>query len=94
MGEKKCPHCGEWSSWNLNSRDTCDHCGKTLGVKDLKYEEQRASDKKVNEENWIFYIKEDDNEFVKLLKKIGNVFYVIYMSIVTFLAWLVAALPG
>jgi len=31
MGEKKCPHCGEWSTWNQKLDDPCDHCGKPLG---------------------------------------------------------------
>jgi hypothetical protein len=94
MGEKKCPHCGNWSSWNQNLKDTCDHCGKSLGGIDLEYQEIRARDKQANEEQWIFYIKESDSSFIKAMKKTGNFFYTVYMSIITFLAWLIAALPG
>ncbi len=74
MGEKKCPYCGKWSTWNQNLRDTCDHCGKILGGKDLEYHEKRQAQKQANEEQWIFNINESDNEFLKFLKKTGNFF--------------------
>lgn len=94
MGEKKCPHCGKWSTWNQQLTDTCDHCGKTLGGTDLEYQLKREAQEKTNRENWIFYIKEDDTDFVKTWKKIGNFFYTVYIAIITFIAWLIAALPG
>jgi phage FluMu protein Com len=94
MGEKKCPNCEKWSSWNQNLRDTCEHCGEVLGGIDLEYEEKRAVQKKANDEQWIFYIKEDDSDFIRKSKKIGNFFYTLYLTIITFIAWLIAALPG
>jgi len=94
MGEKKCPHCGKWSTWSQNLNDLCVHCGKPLGGKDLEYQEKRQAQKQANEEQWIFNIKEEDPVLVKHLKKIGNFFYVIYMAILTFFAWVIAFLPG
>ncbi len=94
MGEKKCPNCGHWSKWTTNYQDVCEHCGETLGGEDLRYQKIRERDTKANEEQWMFYIKEDDSEWMKTLKKIGNFFYTIYIAILTFLAWVIAALPG
>ncbi|MCH7401468.1 YgzB family protein [Belliella kenyensis] len=94
MGEKKCPHCGEWSKWTTDINDKCEHCGQPLGGRDLEYKEIRDRDTKANEEQWIFYIKESDSELVKSMKKVGNFFYTVYMAIITFLAWVIAALPG
>ncbi|GHB53593.1 hypothetical protein [Mongoliitalea lutea] len=94
MGQKKCPHCGEWSNWTVNINDACEHCGKPLGGRDLEYHERREADTKANQEQWIFHIKETDNDAVVVLKKVGNFFYTIYMAIITFIAWLVAVLPG
>lgn len=94
MGEKKCPHCGEWSSWDQDLNDVCDHCGKPLGGIDLIYKEKRAAQEKASEEQWVFFIKETDSEFVKKAKKVGNFFYTVYISIITFIAWVIAALPG
>lgn len=94
MGEKKCPHCGAWSKWNQDIQDTCEHCGNKLGGADLAYHEKRLAQEKANRENWIFYIKDTDNGFVRVVKKVGNFFYTIYIAIITFLAWLIAVLPG
>lgn len=74
--------------------DLCEHCGKPLGGRDLEYHEIRERDKKANKEQWIFDIKEHDGPVLVILKKAGNLFYTIYMAILTFLAWLIAALPG
>lgn len=94
MGQKKCPHCGEWSKWTTNMNDLCEHCGKALGGRDLEYHIIRERDKKANKEQWIFDIKETDSAFMKGLKTVGNFFYTIYIAVLTFLAWLVAVMPG
>jgi|TARA_R110002096_G_scaffold28177_15_gene85543 phage FluMu protein Com len=94
MGEKKCPNCGKWSEWNQNLSDTCEHCGEILAKTELAFEEKRAAQKKINEEQWVFFIKEDDSDFVKKSKKVGNFFYSLYITIITIIAWLIAALPG
>lgn len=94
MDQKKCPHCGKWSTWNLNLTDTCEHCGQILGGKDLENQERRLADKKLNEDNWMFNVKDSDSEFKKVLKKVGNFFYTIFMAIISFILWLIAALPG
>ncbi|EPR66140.1 Lead, cadmium, zinc and mercury transporting ATPase [Cyclobacterium qasimii M12-11B] len=60
----------------------------------MEFEEKRAAQKKVNEEQWIFHIKEDDSDFIKKSKKIGQFFYSVYITIITVIAWLIAALPG
>lgn len=74
--------------------DLCEHCGKPLGGRDLEYHEIRVRDSKANKEQWIFDIKESDGPVMVFLKKAGNLFYTIYMAILTFLAWLIAVLPG
>ncbi len=94
MDQKKCPHCGNWSTWNRNFNDKCDHCGKALGGRELENHEKREADIKANAENWMFFIKESDSDFTKGLKKVGNFFYTIFMAIVSFILWLIAALPG
>jgi predicted amidophosphoribosyltransferase len=94
MDQKKCPHCGKWSSWNRNLSDLCDHCGKTLGGKDLENQERMLEDRQKSEINWMFNPNESDSSFIKGLKKIGNFFYTIFMAIISFILWLIAVLPG
>lgn len=94
MDQKKCPHCGKWSSWEMNLNDVCKNCGQAIGGKDLENQNKRIADKKLNEENWMFYIKDTDSNFTKKAKKVGNFFYTVYLTIITFILWLIAALPG
>lgn len=94
MGEKKCPNCNKWSSWSTNIHESCDHCGASLGGKDLEYHLIREKEAKANHEKWIFFIKETDSPFVKNSKIVGNFFYTIYMAIITFIVWLIAMMPG
>ena len=94
MGEKKCPHCGNWSKWTGDLNEACNSCGKSLAGKDLDYHLKRQKETKANDEKWIFFIKETDSPFARYSKIVGNFFYTIYMAIITFLVWLIAMMPG
>ncbi len=94
MSEKKCPHCGKWSKWNNSLQDACDHCGQPLAKTEIEREEKRAREREKNEKDWMFYIHPEDNGIVRFFKKTGNLFYTVFMAIMTFIMWLIAALPG
>ncbi|MCE7057490.1 hypothetical protein LZF95_22605 [Algoriphagus sp. AGSA1] len=94
MSQKKCPHCGKWSIWTNNYKDRCEHCGELLSPVELQREQKKAIDKERNEKEWMFYINPDDSPVVKFFKKSGNLFYTVFMAIITFIMWLIAALPG
>lgn len=94
MGEKRCPNCGKWSKWTQDLQDVCEHCGQELSLKEqanLKRIESHIQDR---EENWMFFIKKTDSAWLVTLKKTGNFFYTIFMAIISFILWLVAAFPG
>lgn len=93
--EIRCSNC---QSWNVIPTDktaiACKTCGKEI-------ENELTSRKKLLQDNrqkqldeWIFKINEGDSFLLRFLKSVGNVIYLIFMSIATFIAWLVAALPG
>ncbi|WPR74860.1 class I tRNA ligase family protein [Algoriphagus sp. NG3] len=94
MSQKKCPHCGKWSIWTNNYEDRCEHCGELLSPVELQREQKKVMDKDRNEKEWMFYINPDDSSIVKFFKKSGNLFYTVFMAIMTFIMWLIAALPG
>ncbi len=94
MSQKKCPHCGQWSNWSNNINDRCENCGKPLAQEELDREKKRADEKEKNEKDWMFYINPNDSELVKFFKKTGNLFYTVFMAIMSFIMWLIAALPG
>ncbi|MGF1637911.1 MAG: hypothetical protein ACFCUU_12620 [Cyclobacteriaceae bacterium] len=92
--KKKCPQCGEWSVWNENPNDTCEHCGSVLDLKSVKRMEIRAEAKALSKEKWIFAIKDSDNGFMRFLKQVGNTTYMVFMVILSFIMGLIAALPA
>lgn len=94
MSQKKCPHCGEWSVWTHHYQDRCEHCGELLSPEEMKREERKAQDQERNEKEWMFYINPEDSAIVRFFKKSGNLFYTVFMAIMTFIMWLIAALPG
>lgn len=93
-GSKKCPNCHQWSSWNQQKTDRCEHCGALLATETIEREEKREKKKKEEEDRWVFNIQPDDPPLTIFFKKIGKVGYVIFMAIVSFIVWLVAFLPG
>ncbi|UZD21286.1 hypothetical protein PBT90_17320 [Algoriphagus halophytocola] len=94
MSQKKCPQCGEWSVWTNDYRDRCEHCGEFLSPDEMKREERKAQDQERYEKEWMFYVNPEDSAIVRFFKKSGNLFYTVFMAIMTFIMWLIAALPG
>ncbi len=94
MSQKKCPHCGRWSEWNQNLTDRCEYCGKPLAQEALDRAQKRAEEKSQSEKDWMFYIHPDDSDLLIFFKKAGNLFYTVFMAIISFIMWLIAILPG
>ncbi len=65
-----------------------------MGGKDLANAEKRKQRVAADKKDWVFYIHQDDSLILRILKKTGNFFYVIFMAIIGFIVWLIAALPG
>ena len=86
--EKKCPNCGEWSSWSGDLDDTCDHCGAYLSPAERKNRQEKETRDRQQEENWMFHYDNDASVFEKIYKKTGNFIYMIIMAIVSFIMWL------
>ncbi|SFU07403.1 tRNA synthetases class I (M) [Algoriphagus locisalis] len=94
MSQKKCPNCGEWSTWTNNYEDRCEHCGELLSPVELERKAKFTQEKDRQEKDWMFYINPEDSGIKKFFKKSGNLFYTVFMAIMTFIMWLIAALPG
>lgn len=92
--ERKCPNCSKWSAWSQSVDDQCQHCGALLDPEGKKKHERREEEARYQEERWIFTIHEGDSPLRAFTKKLGNYSYIIFISIVSFFAWLIAALPG
>ncbi|WP_210463636.1 TFIIB-type zinc ribbon-containing protein [Rufibacter roseolus] len=94
---KKCPHCGQWSGWHHNATDRCEHCQGLLDPG--AFDRQQAQVARQAEEKKHFtveFIQIDpkDPPFTKFYKSIGLGFQIAFVSIVSFILWLLALLAG
>lgn len=88
--QKKCPSCGQWTTWNQRLDDKCEHCGAQL-------EKQRAEEVKHRQElagkPLTFNkrkIEPGDSLGKALYKRIFNVTGAAYFAFLSFLIWLIA----
>jgi hypothetical protein len=93
---KKCPHCGEWSEWNQQLTDTCEHCGALLddekllraAAREIEQNEQKGFDLD------IIQIHPTDSGIVVFYKRIVQALQYSFIAIVTFIIWILALLAG
>lgn len=91
--EKLCPHCKKWSTWTESMDDNCQHCGEYLKLTErteLAEKEEKRRNLDYNfKEKFPFSIKEGDNLLVKGVKSIAYGVYVVFMSIMVTLLWII-----
>ncbi len=92
--EKKCPHCGQWTSWNQRPEDTCTHCGGVLDPRTVQQKEDRIARERKQVEDSFFTEKPDDNLPMKAVRKVAFVAHAIYAAIVWFFLMMFASTPG
>ncbi|GAB2547922.1 hypothetical protein [Rufibacter soli] len=94
---KKCPHCAQWSVWQRNPTDTCEHCHQLLdptAVERLKAQAQRKSEESTRFTVDFIQINPQDSAFTKFYKGIGLSFQIAFVAIMSFILWLIALLAG
>lgn len=94
---KKCPHCGQWSTWSKDVSDRCEHCQQLLDP--AAFDRQVAQQERKEEEKERFtvdliQIKDEDPAFLKFIKRIGLGFQLAFVGIISFILWLIALLAG
>ena len=93
---KKCPFCGQWSEWNQETTDTCEHCGALLDDEKLLRAAAREAAK--NEQKKfdidIIQIYPTDSGFVVFYKRIIQALQYSFIAIVTFILWFLAFVAG
>jgi len=90
---KKCPHCGQWSPWNQNPEDHCEHCHSPLDPVTLaRQQAQQEQQQKEKQRIFLDLIRIDPNDpwFTRFTKKIGLGFQLAFVAIVTFFIWFIA----
>ncbi|MBF8965238.1 hypothetical protein I0P70_18465 [Pontibacter sp. FD36] len=94
---RKCPNCGKWSRWNQNPTDRCEHCHSVLDPVAVARQEAREQRRQEEDERFsIKMIEIDPNEpwYIRFFKRIGLGLQIAFVSIISFILWLIALLAG
>ena len=92
--EKKCPHCGVWTTWEKQATDHCLHCNELLDQIALKEKVEREEKERVFQENDFLRIKETDGLGMRIVRKTAWVFHVIFAAITWAFLWFVTTFSG
>jgi len=93
---KKCPNCGQWSEWDQQPTDTCEHCGALLDDETLIRTAAREADRKEDKgfDLDIIQIHPTDAWYVIFYKRIIQVLQYSFIAIMTFILWVLAFIAG
>jgi uncharacterized membrane protein YvbJ len=98
MGEvtsfKKCPSCGHMSVWHLKEEDRCEHCGARLTSQEKVNKRIAEEEQEQIKTESILDIKPGDSPFTIFIKKVGWVFHMIFMAILSFFIWVISIATG
>ncbi|MFT2011079.1 hypothetical protein ACMA1I_20585 [Pontibacter sp. 13R65] len=94
---RKCPVCGQWSQWNQNPTDRCEHCQSILDP--IAVSREQAREERRQEESKRFsvdFIKIDPEDpwYLSLFKRVGLGIQITFAAIISFILWLIAFLAG
>jgi hypothetical protein len=93
QAKKKCPACEQWTNWKMQEGDTCEHCGHELLAVTTK-EELENHMFNFNRGASFYIISEKDKGLVLLFKKLVNMFFFVYVSIMAFISWVIGTVAG
>lgn len=95
QSSKKCPNCQQWSVWQLQPTDHCEHCGALLDPRALKNAEAReelANQKMPSV--LLVEINPEDGPVTRFFKTIVRGGQLLFAAIMAFLVWLVTAVAA
>lgn len=95
IATKKCPHCQQWSVWQQQPDDRCQHCGQLLDPRTHAEEAGReaAGPPPPAGLRWL-QIQPDDGAAVRFLKTIGQGGQWLFAAVVGFFVWLVTMMAA
>ena len=92
---KKCPHCQQWSAWQHNPADRCEHCGQLLDPQrhaSTEAREERARQKPPT--LLLVELHPDDSPAMRFLKTIVRGGQLAFAAILSFFVWLATVVVG
>lgn len=89
--ESKCKHCGEWNILS-NENASCSTCSKPLS--EISAEEKASLERRNLAGEIKIRINPNDPLFLRMLKRVFNLAQLIFLSILSFILWVIFAGPG
>lgn len=92
---KKCPHCQQWSAWQLRADDRCEHCGQLLDPR--AYQSQLLQAERASQKPPALLLVEvspTDRGLKRLFKTIVRNGQLAFAAIMTFFVWLATIVVG
>lgn len=84
--EAFCKQCQQWTKRSGHSTDACEHCGNLLDADRISYRQEKEKIKKQSEAESLLFIREEDSECKRKLKKAAvwaRVIFLILIVLVT-----------
>jgi predicted amidophosphoribosyltransferase len=95
QASKKCPDCGQWSDWNMEVTDTCQHCGALLSDRtSLNAASREAEENKEAFHIGLIQIHPADSWLVVAVKRMVQALQISFVAIVSFIIWFLTLLAG
>lgn len=92
---KKCPHCGQWTRWQQQPDDRCEHCQQVLEPHRVASEQARQALADRPDPSFVFIsINPDDPLPLRLLKYMIRGGQMFFAAIVAFVVWVVTVIAG
>jgi uncharacterized membrane protein YvbJ len=87
----KCSHCGQWNTTTEN-QSHCSYCGNEFFS--ISAAEEQSLARRETAGDIKIKINESDNAIVVFFKQTFNFVQMVFLAIVSFIVWFVAAGPG
>ncbi len=92
--ESFCKNCKQWTKRIGNTDDVCEHCGTLLDADRISYRQEKEKIKKQSEAESLLFIREEDSERKRKLKKAAVWARVIFLILVVLVTLVVFGSHG
>jgi endogenous inhibitor of DNA gyrase (YacG/DUF329 family) len=92
---KKCPHCGQWTTWHQQPDDCCEHCQQVLEPHRVASEQARQALADKPRPNFeLIAVNPADPLPLKLAKYVVRGGQLFFAAIIAFVVWLATVIAG
>jgi hypothetical protein len=94
ISTKKCLACQQWSHWQQQAADRCEHCGELLDPRAQNEAQQQAATEHQRGGIQLIEIKPEDGGAIRFFKTIVRGGQLLFIAIIGFIVWLVTAMAA